>query len=79
MQQLNETGSGVVGTPEMAIAQIQRLVDESGGFGCYLFLGADLADWKATLRSLRALRAVRHASLPGPARAGAGVVRLGDG
>ncbi len=51
VQQLNETGSGVVGTPEMAIAQIQRLIDESGGFGCYLFLGADLADWKATLRS----------------------------
>jgi alkanesulfonate monooxygenase SsuD/methylene tetrahydromethanopterin reductase-like flavin-dependent oxidoreductase (luciferase family) len=51
VQQLNETGSGVVGTPDMAIAQIQRLVDESGGFGCYLFLGADLADWKATLRS----------------------------
>ena len=49
--ELNETGSGVVGTPEMAITQIQRLIDESGGFGCYLFLGADLADWKATLRS----------------------------
>ena len=51
VHELNSTGSGVVGTPEMAISQIQRLIDESGGFGCYLFLGADLADWRATLRS----------------------------
>ena len=43
-------GPVVIGTPEMAIAQIERLVDKSGGFGCYLFLGADLADWQATLR-----------------------------
>jgi limonene 1,2-monooxygenase len=51
VHELNSTGSGVVGTPEMAINQIQRLMDESGGFGCYLFLGADLADWQATMRS----------------------------
>ncbi|MBK9178239.1 MAG: LLM class flavin-dependent oxidoreductase [Acidimicrobiales bacterium] len=47
---MNETGRGVIGTPEMAVAQIQRLIDQSGGFGCYLFLGADLADWPATKR-----------------------------
>jgi limonene 1,2-monooxygenase len=35
----------------MAIEQIERLVDKTGGFGAYLFLGADLADWSATLRS----------------------------
>jgi limonene 1,2-monooxygenase len=50
VDQLNETGRGVIGTPEMAVAQIERLIDKSGGFGCYLFLGADLADWRATLR-----------------------------
>jgi limonene 1,2-monooxygenase len=47
---MNETGRGVIGTPEMACAQIERLIDKSGGFGCYLFLGADIADWRATVR-----------------------------
>lgn len=47
---MNETGRGVVGTPEMAVAQIERLIEKSGGFGCYLFLGADFAPWPATLR-----------------------------
>jgi limonene 1,2-monooxygenase len=47
----NESGRRVIGTPEMAIEQIERLVDKTGGFGAYLFLGADLADWSATLRS----------------------------
>jgi limonene 1,2-monooxygenase len=47
---MNETGRGVIGTPDMAVAQISRLVEKSGGFGCYLFLGADLADWHATRR-----------------------------
>jgi limonene 1,2-monooxygenase len=48
---LNESGRGVIGTPEMARAQIDRLIDKSGGFGCYLFLGADFADWPHTLRN----------------------------
>lgn len=47
----NETGRMVIGTPEMAREQIQRLIDKTGGFGAYLMLGADLADWRATLRS----------------------------
>ena len=50
VDQMNDTGRGVIGTPEMAIAQIERLVEQSGGFGCFLFLGADIADWKATRR-----------------------------
>jgi limonene 1,2-monooxygenase len=45
----NESGRMVIGTPEMAIAQIRRLQDKTGGFGAYLFLGADLADWRATM------------------------------
>lgn len=60
----------VIGTPEMAIAQIERLVDKTGGFGCYLFLGADIADWSATLRSyeLFAERVMPHftGQLAGP-------------
>jgi len=47
----NETGRMVIGTPEMAIAQLARLEEKTGGFGTYLFLGADLADWGATKRS----------------------------
>jgi limonene 1,2-monooxygenase len=48
---MNESGRGVIGTPEMAIRQIERLQELSGGFGCYLMFGADIADWKGTLRS----------------------------
>jgi limonene 1,2-monooxygenase len=48
---VNETGRMVIGTPEMAIEQIQRLQDKTGGFGAYLFLGADLADVGPTKRS----------------------------
>jgi limonene 1,2-monooxygenase len=50
---LNETGRAVIGTPDMAAAQIERLLERSGGFGTYLFQGADFADWEATLRSYR--------------------------
>jgi len=47
----NATGSMIIGTPEMAIRQLERLQEQSGGFGCYLFSGIDLADFPATLRS----------------------------
>lgn len=45
---LNESGRMVIGTPEMAIAQIERLQDKTGGFGCYMMMGADFAAWQAT-------------------------------
>lgn len=48
---VNSSGSGVVGTPEMAIAQIERLIEKSGGFGTYLMMGHDWANWPATKRS----------------------------
>lgn len=51
VDQLNESGRAVIGTPDMARAQIERLIDKSGGFGAYLFMGADFADWRSTLRS----------------------------
>ena len=44
------SGRAVIGTPDMAIAQIERLKEKSGGFGCYLMLGADFADWRATVK-----------------------------
>ena len=48
---MNESGGAVIGTPDMAIAQIQRLIDQSGGFGCFLMFGGDLADFEETKRS----------------------------
>jgi limonene 1,2-monooxygenase len=45
---MNESGRMVIGTPEMAIAQIQRLQEKTGGFGCYMMMGADFANWQAT-------------------------------
>jgi limonene 1,2-monooxygenase len=48
---INETGLGVIGTPDMAINQIQRLMDQSaGGFGCYMMMQHDWANWEATQR-----------------------------
>jgi limonene 1,2-monooxygenase len=35
----------------MAIDQIERLIEHSGGFGAYLFLGADFAAWPQQRRS----------------------------
>jgi limonene 1,2-monooxygenase len=48
---LNGSGMAVVGTPDMAVQQIQRLIDQSGGFGTYLFMAHEWADRPATLRS----------------------------
>jgi limonene 1,2-monooxygenase len=48
---INGSGLAVVGTPDMAIAQIQRLIDQSGGFGTYLFMAHEWADRQATLAS----------------------------
>jgi limonene 1,2-monooxygenase len=51
VEALNGTGMAVIGTPEMAAAQIERLIEQSGGFGTYLFMAHDWADRAATLRS----------------------------
>ena len=48
-----ESGSVVIGTPDDAVAYIQRLLDQSGGFGTFLLLGHDWADPDASLRSDR--------------------------
>ena len=49
--EINEGGRGVIGTPDEAIAQVQRLRDQSGGFGAYLILTHDWADPDATNHS----------------------------
>jgi len=48
---INNNGSGVIGTPEQARAQVQRLWDQSGGFGCMLQMGHEWANPAATRRS----------------------------
>jgi limonene 1,2-monooxygenase len=49
---VNQSGLGAIGTPDDAIAQIERLVAQSsGGFGCFLHLAHDWAAPAARLRS----------------------------
>jgi limonene 1,2-monooxygenase len=48
---MNNSGMSVIGTPEQAIGQVQRLIDQSGGFGTFLFMAHEWADREATLRS----------------------------
>ena len=48
---INEAGAGVIGRPERARAQVQRLWDQSGGFGCMLQMGHEWANPAATKRS----------------------------
>lgn len=48
---VNEAGIGAIGTPEDAAAQVQRLVDQSGGFGAMLLLAHEWANPQATRRS----------------------------
>jgi limonene 1,2-monooxygenase len=48
---LNASGFAVIGTVEDAIAQIERLQAQSGGFGCLLNMAHEWADRDATLHS----------------------------
>jgi limonene 1,2-monooxygenase len=48
---INDAGVGAIGTVEDARAQVQRLWDQSGGFGCMLLLGHEWANPEATKRS----------------------------
>ena len=74
---VDEDGFAVIGTPDDAIAKIQSLVDESGGFGTFLLFGHDWAIAGRDEAQLRAVRAVRHAALHRSARRAGRVVRLG--
>ena len=52
VEAMNASGLAVIGTPDQAAAQIQRLVDQSnGGFGAYLFMAHEWANTEATKRS----------------------------
>jgi limonene 1,2-monooxygenase len=48
---VNESGLGVIGTPDDAVAQIERLEKQSKGFGSYLLIHQEWAQHAATLKS----------------------------
>jgi len=48
---INESGLGVIGTVDDAIAQVDRLEKQSGGFGSYLLIHHEWARHAATLKS----------------------------
>jgi len=49
---VNESGFGAIGTPDMVNKQIDRLWQQSnGGFGAYLMLAHNWADFDATRKS----------------------------
>jgi limonene 1,2-monooxygenase len=45
------SGMAVIGTPDDCIAQLERLRERSGGFGCFLQLAHNWANWDATRNS----------------------------
>jgi limonene 1,2-monooxygenase len=64
---LNAGGFAVIGTPDMAVAQIERLRSKSGGFGTYLFMAHDWADPDATQHSYELLKREAYPAVNGSA------------
>ncbi len=54
-QALVDSGAAVIGTPDDAIAQIERLKKQSGGFGCFLIMANDWVERRASLASYELL------------------------
>ncbi len=48
---LGAFGVGMIGTPDDMVAHIKNLQQQSGGFGCFLGLAHNAANWTATKRS----------------------------
>ena len=53
VEQYAESDSVVIGTPDEAIAYIEGLLEQSGGFGTFLMLGHDWASPERTKESYR--------------------------
>jgi len=51
VQAMIDTGLAVIGTPEDAARRIRQLVEESGGFGAFLFMDHNWAPWERKKRS----------------------------
>jgi len=54
-QALVKSGTAVIGTPDDAIAQLERLKKQSGGFGCFLIMANDWVERRASLASYELL------------------------
>jgi limonene 1,2-monooxygenase len=50
-QALVDSGLAVIGTPRDAVRQLRRLQKQSGGFGCFLQMAHNWADWEQTKKS----------------------------
>lgn len=46
-----DSGLAVIGTPDDCIAQLERLEEQSGGYGCFLQMAHNWADFEETKRS----------------------------
>ena len=51
IEHCDTNGFAIIGTPDEAVRQIERLVEQSGGFGTFLLFGHEWADPEATRRS----------------------------
>ena len=51
LRDCGQNGFAIIGTPDDAVRQIQRLIDQSGGFGTFLLFGHEWADPVATRKS----------------------------
>jgi limonene 1,2-monooxygenase len=60
-----ETGSACIGTPDDAIAYIERLQEGSGGFGSILELAHNWADWAETKRHYELMARYVHPHFQG--------------
>ena len=56
-----ETGTACIGTPDDAIAYIDKLLKGSGGFGVIMELAHNWADWDATRRHYELMARYVHA------------------
>jgi len=51
VEALRNSGLAVIGTPDDAVAQLERLAAQSGGYGAFLFMDHNWADWPRKQRS----------------------------
>lgn len=51
LDEIHAGGKGAIGTPDDALAVLERLWEKTGGFGCIILLDHGWADWSATQRS----------------------------
>jgi limonene 1,2-monooxygenase len=51
IEAITSSGLAVIGDPDDAIAQLERLEQQSGGYGCFLLMDHNWAEWARKKRS----------------------------